>query len=102
MQKNDYLASIVIWFGGLILLFAIDYIIRLASVNYYSLGMNETVWFLLQIVIGIGSLGLLVKAVKQMPTHKAVLLSGVTIVVGLIVYLVLTWLYVVGTGIDSV
>ena len=102
LRKNFYIASIIFWLGGNTLLIVIDYLIRHASNNFHRLGMNETLWFLLQIIIGIGSLGLLIKAVKHMSTHKAVLLSGVTIVVGFVVYVGLMWFYIVGTGVDSV
>lgn len=102
MQKQYYIASIIIWLGGLCLLASVDYVIRLFADNYYSLGMNETVWFLLQTLIGITSLGMLFKAVKQMPTHKAILLFGTTVIIGMLVYLLMTWLYVLGTGVDSI
>ena len=70
MHKKFYHASIILWLGGLSLLIVLDYTTRLVTENYTGLGMNVTVWFLLQILLGMASLGLLVQAVKPMPTHK--------------------------------
>lgn len=101
MDKQLYRICILVWFGGLIPLTGIDYSLRLISENYYSLGMNETVWFLCQFILTITGLVLLSRAVRHMPVRYAMLLSILTIMTATVFYFMVTWLYVVGTGIDS-
>ena len=101
VDKNFYKA-IGVWIGGLLLLGVTDYLLRLISGSYHALGMNETLWFLLQVFLGVASLAYLVRAVRQMASYRALMLSGITIAAGLLAYFILIWIYILGTGVDSV
>jgi len=99
--KKNFLLSIIYFFGGLLALIGLDYLIRYSSDNFYQLGLNETIWFLSHILIAALVLFLFLKRAKHINLKSKMLFTAVLSFVGFIIYIVLVFGYVVGSGIDS-
>lgn len=102
LDRQGAYCSIAVWVGGLLLLLGIDFALRAVREIPYGLGMPEFVWFASQIVLAIASLSLLLRAVKNvrlLPSLGVVLIAAL---LGGAIYVATLWLYIIGTGVDSV
>ena len=101
MKVNTVWPSVFIWIIGLLLLVAIDYFIRLNSDEYYCLGMDETIWFMSHIILAFVAMVFLLTALR--PTHWLYKLKKLILAItfGVVWYIIVIWLYVLGSGVDS-
>ena len=102
MDKKIYSLGYVVWFLGLAVIVAIDWGIRKLGGQEYGLGMPEPVWFISQIALSLVAVLCIYLSLRDSNRREAVLCSLFAILVGTLYYMVVVWLYVIGTGIDSV
>lgn len=100
--KISVIYAWAIFTGTLITEILVDYVIRKSSEHFYANGINETLWFFIQIIAAIIFGFFLIKAMRylkttpQKITHLAVNSMG-----GLIFYTLSVYGYILGLGIDS-
>lgn len=101
MNIKKFVIALLIWFIGLPLSIAISYFSRLTG-NFNSLGMPESVWYMMHLSIFILSIIFLYGSVKTLSFLKK--LGGVIIVTFFYAayYLAITWFYIIESGVDSV
>ncbi len=90
-----------VWGGGLVVLVAVDYCVRIITGHYYVLGLGEPLWYGVQILLTLISLFLLYLSIKNLTFKNACFKVILSILLGMFFYLVVIWFYVIGTGIDS-
>jgi len=101
MNINSFIRALLIWFIGLPISIALSFTLRyVGDVN--SLGMPELLWFFMHLCIFVFSIIKVYTSINQME-----LLKKITVILSVILtygayYTVLTWIYVIESGIDSV
>ncbi len=79
-----------------------DYGLRVATNTMHQLGMNETIWFASQIFIAIVAMYPLLRYLQlHRNRHALIQVLGIT-AIGFLYNLILTWFYIVGTGVDAI
>ena len=92
----------IIYLVGLCLEIGVDYFLRMQDGNIRSGGLPDSVLFLISVVLAGVSVGLVFIATKPlMHIWKRLLSLVVQVVLGFVIYLFVTFNYVLGTGIDS-
>jgi glucan phosphoethanolaminetransferase (alkaline phosphatase superfamily) len=99
--KKGYRQALLILVLGLLLLVAVDYLIRQFTGSPNNLGMPEVVWFSLQIIISLVSFFVFIKNIQTLPISKKILSSLLLLLIGAVVYLCVIYGYVLSTQIDG-
>lgn len=90
-------------FLGIIFLeLGVDYLLRISSDDFRYSGIPETLWFLIQAIAAIIAGYFIVygvKFIKNTPLKMIHLTAN--FIIGFIVYIIITGLYILGLGIDS-
>lgn len=81
------------------MLVLIDYVIRVTSKNYYSIGFGEILWNLLHLALAIISGFLIFYFSKK--NNFSLLKPALIVSFCSLFHFILIWTYVIGTGIDS-
>lgn len=102
MDKKIYSLGYVTWFLGLAFIVAIDWSVRKLGEQEYGLGMPEPVWFISQIALSLIAALCIYFSLRNSNRREAVLYGLSAILVGVLYYMIVVWLYVIGTGVDSV
>jgi len=100
-RKNSIWLALSIWCTGLLCIVGLDYFLRINSTEYYSLGMGENIWFLSHSLLGLIAFVILNFTFK--PLDKINRIKGLLIACtfGVAWYLVVIYVYVLGSGVDS-
>jgi glucan phosphoethanolaminetransferase (alkaline phosphatase superfamily) len=101
MNKKMYLFSLVSWLSGLVAILAISFLLRGLGSNS-GLGFPEVVWFTLQALLFCFSMVLAYKSVAKTRVGLRLLWMLLMAIACGVSYFVLTWWYVVETGVDSI
>ena len=103
MKKMSYLSFAWICFVGVLLIEVIvDYLFRRMSDDFYQSGIDETIWFLIQIgAVGIAVYYLLKSTRKFESKGTKAGYFLLNIVAGIFFYILLIYSYILGLGIDS-
>jgi len=101
MNKNKFIVALLIWFMGLPLSIATSYVLRKVG-DFNSLGMPEAVWFTMHIGIYILSIVLIYFSIKKLTLLKKLVSIVILSFVYVEYYFVITWFYIIESGIDSV
>lgn len=101
LPKASMRKALFIWIGGLLAIVAIDYLLRLNSDYFYRLGLGENLWFISHWLLALLSLVVLIRGWRsQLPKANILSLLG-ALLLAVVFYLVVIYLYVLGSGIDS-
>lgn len=91
-----------IFVGILAVELGIDYFVRLISEDFYDSGIYEPIWFLIHIIAaGIAGYFLFCGFRCLEKTYQKIIHVVLNLVLGFFVYIVITGLYILGLGIDS-
>ncbi|WP_102795864.1 hypothetical protein [Bowmanella denitrificans] len=93
--------AIRIWIGGLLAIVTIDYLLRLNSDDFYRLGLGETLWFISHWILALFSLAILLRGWRGQPKGTTIGSLLGTVFLASVFYLTVIYLYVLGSGIDS-
>ncbi|WDE13570.1 hypothetical protein [Thalassomonas haliotis] len=100
MNVKLYLTALLTWFIGMPAIIAVSFTLRTVF-GFTGLGMPENVWFFSHILLAICALVALYFSVKSInKTKQALHFLSITLV-GACYYLIVTGLYVIQSGIDS-
>lgn len=102
MSKRSLAASCTVWFLGLIGFILIDFMLRHFAGEPYEPGVTPVVWYSSHFILALASLALLLYSLHFKPTVTNILIFFGLIVLGATYYLLVMWVYVIETGIDSV
>ncbi|XOZ33158.1 hypothetical protein ACMDCT_13205 [Halomonadaceae bacterium KBTZ08] len=102
MNKRVHCAGYLVWILGLALVIVADSIIRQISGAGQDLGLPESVWFLSHLVLGVIAISCVSISLKSSKKVDALIYMIAALLAGSFYYVAMTWLYIVGTGIDSV
>lgn len=92
----------IAFFFILLLELGIDYLLRTTSDNFYIGGIPEWLWFSIQIVAGLIGGTFIYLGTKNLNLfHHKILSYLINLALGLFVYLLFIYSYVLGLGIDS-
>lgn len=93
------------WFTFLsiiVLEILVDYGIRSSSANFYDSGISQSVWFIPQFFAFILGGYFLSFRVRKLKNIKSKVLSiSIHTILATIIYLIILYSYILGTGIDS-
>jgi len=100
--KSSAILAWILYAGIILLELLTDYLIRKFSTDFYSAGMTETLWFLIQIFAAAVGAYFIFRGSKFLETIKQKLIYfSVNLVFGIIFYFLAVYSYVLGLGIDS-
>ena len=100
--KSSITIAWSIFLGVLFVEISIDYIIRTMSDDFRYSGIPEATWFLIHIIAaGIGGYFIFSGLKYLDKTHHKIIHILVSLLFGIIIYIVITGLYILGLGIDS-
>lgn len=101
--KSSLLCAWSIFVGIILITFSVDYYIRVSGDDFYYSGLNEYLWIIaLLAAIFIGGY-FMIYSMKDIKNNVyKVLHLIINIVFGIAFYIISSYLYVVGFGIDSV
>lgn len=102
LEKKTLAAAAAIWVAGLLLLILVDFGLRQSFNTPHALGMPEEIWFGVQAALAVLAVGVLVRSLRGMARLKATAVACAVLLAGGVFYVAALWLYVVGTGVDSV
>jgi len=92
----------VVFFGGLTIEMAIDYLLRKQDGDMSTGGIHEILWFLLICAQGAYAIWLIFWGTKPLVTMwKRLVIVGLQVTLGFILYEIMGLIYVIETGIDS-
>ena len=87
---------------SLLVVVAIDRYLRLSNGDIRTGGLPETVWFAAHVACVLVPFGLLLPVVRRVESKWAKLsLIGSDLLIGWLVYIVIVFSYITGSGIDS-
>lgn len=91
-----------IYAGAIIIELLVDYLIRIKSENFYSNGIPESMWFLLQILAATVGVYFIIYGAKYLKNikHKITHVFA-NLIIGILFYTLIVYSYVLGLGIDS-
>lgn len=98
---KNFALSIIFFTFAMLVIILIDYSLRNINGIRYGLGFNETLWFLLHIVISIVALFIYFKNDKNKKITKKLFLMGILSAIGFCIYILTIGYYVISSGIDS-
>ena len=90
----------VIWIGGLVALFAIDYSIRMSQNNLHFGGIPEPILFFLEGLLALAALYLLFLGAKNLKLWLRLLAVVTQGAVGFCIWVFMSLMYVCSAGID--
>lgn len=91
-----------IFLGILLIELGIDYFVRINSEDFRYSGLPEPIWFFIHIIAG-GIAGyFIIYGLKYLENtlHKIIHILA-NFIIGFLVYIIITGLYILGLGIDS-
>ncbi|MCF6257805.1 MAG: hypothetical protein L3K25_16170 [Gammaproteobacteria bacterium] len=102
----NYKSSIIyawgFFLGILFLELGVDYLLRISSDDFRYSGIPETIWFLVHIIAAIIAGYFITSGVKYLKnTYLKIIHLVVNFIIGSFLYIVITGLYILGLGIDS-
>ncbi|MBT1062725.1 hypothetical protein KJY73_04015 [Bowmanella sp. Y26] len=101
LPKASMRKALLVWIGGLLAIVAVDYLLRLNWDNFYRLGLGENLWFISHWLLAMLSLVVLIRGWRsQLPKGNFMSLLG-ALLLAVVFYLMTIYLYVLGSGIDS-
>ncbi|WLQ13562.1 hypothetical protein O5O45_27935 [Hahella aquimaris] len=100
--KTATLYAWLIFISFCIVTISIDYIMRVASDDFYTGGLSKTLWTTIPILGGLISLSILVSGAKNIRKNwRKICLIFLNALCGALLYFVVVFLYVIELGIDS-
>ena len=100
--KHPFLVASIVWGGGLLALIALDFALRATMpVPPHTLGMPESVWFGLQILLAVLASCPLLLHFRNHANWKAALQILFICLGGFVFLILVTGFYIVATGIDA-
>lgn len=100
--KSSLIYAWLIYAGIILAELSVDYVIRKLNDNFYSNGIDETLWFLIQIIAAIIGGYFLLKGTRYLKTfRKKITYLGMNLIGGIIFYVLTVYSYILGLGIDS-
>ena len=100
MNKKQITLAWLIFFGALFVEIFAHYAIRIYT--QIEIREYEPHWFLVQILLALLAGTYLIKATKNIkPIFRKVIIIGLNIFFGYVLYLAILLWYVIGTGLDS-
>lgn len=101
MNKKKFFIALLVWIIGLPLSIAISYLLR-KNGDFNSLGMPETVWFMMHLGIFALSIILVYFSIQKLNLLKKIASIIMVSITYAVYYFGATWFYVIESGIDSV
>ena len=101
IKKNGIWPALGVWSAGLVTVMIIDYVVRLNSDDYYTLGIGENLWFVSHTLFGLLAAGFLLFSLKHKETAQQIKGTLTASLSGALIYLVIVYSYIIGTGLDS-
>lgn len=104
--RPSYRSSIAyawgIYAGVILIELLVDYLIRRASDNFYTSGIPEPAWFMVQLAAAaIGGLFIIYGARHLQNVQRKITYVVINLVAGILFYGLVVYSYVLGLGIDS-
>ena len=100
-RLNAYLQASLIWLLGIGLLIVVDYALRVVNGNMHALGMHETLWFAIPLVLAVLAAYPLLRQLQLKRTRQTLLYTMALLVAAFFYYLIAIWCYIIGSGIDA-
>ena len=101
--KAGLIYAWIIYITNILITFSVDYYIRVSGDDFYHSGLNETVWITIIILAVLGSIYFIVNATKHINKNLYKIIYLLTnVFLGFIFYAIVSYLYIVNFGIDSV
>ena len=101
MNTQQFYKAVLVWFVGLPITIGISFSLR-ELFGISGLGMPEPVWFAIHIILFLISLLFTYQSVKLTSLLKKILITSIFVTIGGLYYIILTWFYVIESGIDTV
>ena len=100
--KSNTKFAWVIFIGILFIELGIDYILRITSDSFRYSGIPETIWFSIHIMAAVIAVYFIVLGMKCLKSLQSkIIYIATNFVIGMILYISITGLYILGLGIDS-
>lgn len=101
--KSSLIYAWIIYVGIILLIFSSDYYIRASGVDFYYSGLNEIIWMIALIFDVCASGYFIIYSFRHIKNNYYKFLHLiVNAFLGFVFYVISSYLYVVGLGIDSV
>lgn len=101
MDKRAFFLGNLFFILGFPLIILVSFSLR-QHLPYYSLGMPETVWFLLHGLVFLASTTLIYYSMKNIVFFKRAFYTLLISSIYAAYFIVITWAYVIETGVDSI
>ena len=101
--KSSLICAWSLFIGIILIIFSVDYYIRISGEDFYYSGLNENYWAIALVVAIFAGGYFIIYSMKHIDTkiYKALHLI-INITLGAAFYIISAYLYIVGLGIDSV
>ena len=100
--KKNVILSLVYFIIGLAVIIIFDYSLRILTQKTDDLFLPEMLWFALHIMLAAMVFLLFLKRAKGKALTTKIFAGLIASLIALVVYMVMVWVYVIETGVDSI
>ena len=100
--KKNVILSLVYFIVGLSVIIVFDYALRILTQKTDALFLPEMLWFALHIMLAVMVFSLFLKRAKSKALTTKIFAGLIASSIAFVIYLVMVWVYVIETGVDSI